>query len=1362
MNGNFMFLYRQFLFSLHTIRTSTSIIKVVLILCWFISISTTLLAQPISFSQLTIDDGLSQNTVNDIIQDDIGFIWFATQEGLNRYNGLSFRNFLEDSKSPELGPPGNWIISLDYDGYSSIWLGTNGQGFARLDLNTYTFDHYLEINSVLPSRINDIVYNNNRLYIAYQDAGAFYIPLNDDHLINEATQPVQIIPPIINTDAIINKIEVINSNEILFVSSTHGLFHYFINEDKYVTIQPTLDSITNLSLYTAEKIDDTIFWLGVRTGGLLQYDAKNQQIEPIPYAQPKYLLRSNVSIIYKHKNSIWIGTENAGLFVKHLDGKNSGFIHYYRQSPSPNGITDNTFYSAFVDNEDILWFGTFLGGVNYISTYKNKFTNLYHVPGDPQTLKYNLSKSFTQIGDDLWIATRGGGISIYNMTEFRFNVQLSDNINSILPDQTLNTITYDRSRYVWIGSWGTGLYRYDLRSDSYDHFSTEKTGYHQISDNFIRDINVDDKGRVWIGAGQSGSGGLHIIWTDGSMRNVHIHKNMQKRSLSLPNNSVNKIFFNTQKDVWIGSFGGLSRLRFNSDSDLTSSSYSLQNLSNNSKIENGLPGDIVTSFTKNSSGELWLSTYGGGFAKVILDNNGEIDHFKTITRKDGLSTNNVFGILTDNEDHIWLSTNQGLGHFMPNLNIVLNYSKYDGLGSTQFNQGAFLKLTDGRMVFGGLNGTTFLKPDQIDMPEFNPPLLITSITIQGKPLKSDVIIPKVKNLVLDKNQNSFSIEVLALTNIAPDNISYYYKLEGFNRDWVFNDKRRYINYTNVPYGKYTFRLKAANAFGQQKLTTISLPIEIIPPFYRHPLFLILSVILILAAIFGFGRYRELQLVKINRDLEKRVEDRTQDLKKKTVEAERANAAKSDFLAGMSHELRTPLNAILGFSQILNRANDLPERYQRYADIMYRSGNHLLTMINDVLDISKIEAGRMEIRLAPVNFKALIKDVELMFTLQSKKQNLVFSTHLNDDVPNYLITDQSKIRQVLINLIGNAIKFTKKGEIKVELKKITLSELPSCQYISPTPEILDSNQEYIFISVNDTGPGLDEISLIKVFEPFRRHAHQPVSGTGLGLAISEKLIAMLGGCILAESQPGEGSTFAFVFPINQVASASVEDINKDSDLKLTDEFINTPILIVDDIESNVDVLESMLSDAGFRTLIANNGTEALHSFEIHKPGIILLDLRMPGISGEEVMKTIRNMEGIDQPTIIAITASIFDENIKNLIESGFDDVIIKPFVESNLYRTIEKRSNLIFENREDDRTDSTSDSASHQHLMRLILELPSEQQDTLKELLSMTDLESISDWFEQLSPVDSAWKAFEQNLQKRNYRYFLTLYDEIMG
>ncbi|MCK4724538.1 MAG: response regulator, partial [Anaerolineales bacterium] len=521
-----------------------------------------------------------------------------------------------------------------------------------------------------------------------------------------------------------------------------------------------------------------------------------------------------------------------------------------------------------------------------------------------------------------------------------------------------------------------------------------------------------------------------------------------------------------------------------------------------------------------------------------------------------------------------------------------------------------------------------------------------------------------------------------------ENNEYAYILEGFDEDWNYIGSRNYVGYTNVPPGDYTFRVKGTNSDGLWNETGTTLGITITPPFWQTWWFRIFAVTLLAGAVLGgFGlRLRSVENQK--RQLEFQVQERTQELHATMDElklakeaAEDANQAKSVFLANISHELRTPLNAILGFSQLMIRSANIassemenlnPDQRENI-EVINRSGEHLLGLINDVLEMSKIEAGRATLSEDNFDLYRMLEGLEDMFRLRAEDKGLALDCDRDADLPQYLFADEGKLRQIVMNLVGNAIKFTDAGGVVVRTRLDLESTLDAA-------DSLGEGQYMLHVEVEDTGAGIPAEDIELVFDPFVQSDSGQVAqeGTGLGLSISRQFAHLMGGEISAVSQVNDGSTFTLRVPVIVADDTEIADHLRTSQvISLAPDQPDYRILVVDDKYVNRSLIVKLLSPLGFEVREAANGQEAIDVWESWDPHLIWMDMRMPVMDGYQATRQIKSTTKGQATVIIALTASALEEDRNIILSEGCDDYLRKPFRENVLFAALEKHLGVRF-------------------------------------------------------------------------------------
>ena len=467
-----------------------------------------------------------------------------------------------------------------------------------------------------------------------------------------------------------------------------------------------------------------------------------------------------------------------------------------------------------------------------------------------------------------------------------------------------------------------------------------------------------------------------------------------------------------------------------------------------------------------------------------------------------------------------------------------------------------------------------------------------------------------------------------------------------------------------------------------------------------------------------------------------------ELQKSRDQAEAANQAKSIFLANMSHELRTPLNAILGFSELMSRDSSISPAQKETLNIINRSGAHLLSMINDVLDISKIEAGRFELDIQAFDLHKLLQEIADMVTVRAIEKQLSFRLEIASDIPRYIESDSGKLRQILINLLGNAIKFTQQGGVI----------LRACSHPLNTPEMLT-----LTLEVADSGTGIAQHQQQELFKPFVQLAQDTlnIQGTGLGLAISKALVELMQGSIQVSSTFGVGSTFRVALPVPMAEAKHVSAENNPSPVKgLAPNQAVKRLLIVDDNFENRLLLATLLKEVEFAVQEAENGQEAIDKFQQWQPDLIWMDMRMPVMDGYEATRRIRQLPNGNAVKIIALTASAFKEQHIDIINAGCEAVLHKPFRAPEIFAALTKYLGVKFIYQE---KPATTSAAKMEITPDMLAAIPEELRQHLRKAAVNLDIEESEKWITDIYAIaPNVAESLQQLAEHYQFDQIITL------
>jgi signal transduction histidine kinase/ligand-binding sensor domain-containing protein/CheY-like chemotaxis protein len=1076
---------------------------------------------PLVLEHLTTADGLPQGTVYATLQDSQGFVWLATEDGLVRYDGHELVRYSRLPTSSG-GLSGNYIFQMTEDAHRDLWIAVKDGGVARWhrDTNSFTIIRHSDTDpqSLASDAVRALVLDERgRVWIGTSDAGIDVLePATGriEHLRHDADNPNTL-----SSDRILTL--TFDRSGALWVGTEQGL-------DRLPRVAPpALHGIRSAALRSQPP---------QRAFTHIRHQKGN----------PGSLSGNEVSRVIEDRDGfLWVGTFDGGL--NHLD-RAGRVVESFRHNPhDPDSLADDDVRAVLVDPSGRLWIGT-ADGLDLLDRASGRFSHHRHDGADAESLRDSFIMSlYTDATGLMWIGTRAGGVSRWNPRSW----ELGGYRPEWLRNRLVTAFADGRGDKVWVGTLGGGLLQFDPDTGAAVPLDTLTGRSNSVGDSRVMSLLQDRRGNLWIG---TMANGLKKLGPDGRMQSIQVRPG-DPHSLSAA--GIMTILETRTGQLWIGTHGGginvldpstglVRQLPFGPGAiSAASVSAIAEDRSGNLwigtdgggldlvradgtvvKVFRHDPGNPATlsantvyALAIDAQDRIWVGTDGGGLVRVVGSaNSPDSIRFQTMSREQGLSSDTIYGVVVD-AGHIWLSGTAGLMRYEPQAGTLKTFHREHGLQGEEFNSGAYIRLRDGRVCFGGPGGFNLFNPSRLTETARAPRLVLTRVEVMGVPARDQAPYWLLDQVSLGYRDNIVSLDFGVLDFTSPRRNRLAYRMVGLTDRWIDIGTQHRITLTNLDAGDQLLEVRAANSDSVWSREPLRLRVHRGTSPWKSGWAYGAYALAALSLIAYRARLQRIRFERVAREqqrLESEVALRTRELVETNRRLEEAARVKSDFLDRMSHELRTPMNGVVGITELLARTS-LSSTQARLTETIHSSAQVLLQIVNDLLDLSKINAGKIVLEELPVEPGRILEECASLFAGAAESKGIDLITCPAEREPRNLYGDPLRVRQILMNLIGNAVKFTPHGTIVV----------------STDIEAGDAQSANVRFSVSDTGIGMDAATIAKIFQPFTQadeSTSRRFGGSGLGLAICRELASLMRGEISVESQPQVGSTFRLSLPL----------------------------------------------------------------------------------------------------------------------------------------------------------------------------------------------------------------------------------------
>ncbi|MBK1876059.1 hybrid sensor histidine kinase/response regulator [Pelagicoccus mobilis] len=1216
------------------------VLIVVLLSFW----GSSLMAQ-LTFNHLETDIGIA--LIRDMHRDRDGNLWIATRGGgAMKFDGYAIKQYQNEEENPG-SLSDNFVTEIHRDLEGNIWIGTR-RGVNRYDEETDSFEHYYvgskEGSSTSGEFIVRISENKSEGLLVLTHRQLSYYDSNTDTFRSISPEVNE------NESVFFTDFQYRDTSRLWLLTSQNDIWEVDLRTDS-VKKTPLFDHQTSSEKIFFKDSFGTL-WIASQRYGLYEFFPDSLSVRSFPTAQDGTGPNgTNIADLLEYpRGTLMVAVDQGGLNLMDLETRR--FSYQSKALKTGRGLSSDGVLSLYADEEGILWLGTSRSGVDFFNPKMSRFRTYRSDPYLPMnSLADNVVGCvYEGLSGRIFIGTDGGGVSVYDPRKDTFqNIKVDPEDRNYLPTKTIRKIDQKTDGSIWVATWDKGICALIEEEGEFlvDTAQTEKLS--RFQNTTIWDMEIDEKDRIWIAATSN-----HVYLVDRNLDQVRSFSEPRKQQLP-----HSPIVYELSGEIFMTGLYGL--YKYNEEIE----DFELF-------IELERPSTVVQD--PNSKG-YFVGSFFHGVGKYNED--GEL--LKEYKTEAGLPDNLVRSIQVTDDDELWVGTEEGLCRIMLGSGISFTYYEKDGLQGNQYFIDASCKARDGTLYFGGTNGLSAFDPKDLVPNPVLPNVRIDRISLSGQELRhvgENRLISKhpqaLDQLNLDWEQNFLSFGFTGISMTYPFQNKYAYMLEGFDDVWNYTDAyQRNATYTNLDPGTYIFRVKASNNDEVWNEKEARIRIEITPPFWMRVWFYVLVVGLLLVCIYGVFRYRERRLRRDREKLsvlvtektaelqayqdhlEDLVENRTSELSTAKDRAEESDRLKSQFLANLSHEIRTPLNAVIGFSSLLQE-KDLDESSRDgYIEVIGENSFQLLHLIEDILDFSILSANQMKISSSGFSLNEFCDQLYRTHRLKFEAKSIAFDYRNSLKSENVtIVSDRTRIKQVVDNLLSNACKFTDHGKVELSIGR---------------------KEDMLVFSVKDSGHGIpaDEVDIIfERFVKLKEDESAARRGVGLGLAISKQLAELMGGFLEVESEYGVGSVFSFSTPLEYdrpVGTFMPEPVDIFSSRQA--DLAGTDILVIEDERNNYLYIEAALKRIGIRTTWASSGEKGIEILGSENSfGLVLLDIKMPGMDGFQALEIIRKQN--PEINVVAQTAYAREDDKRRIRNAGFDGYLSKPIDQKKLVAMIQ--------------------------------------------------------------------------------------------